>query len=127
MHEGPCGISSSGRSHSVLTTALQSGMILSNEPGFYQDGSFGVRIESLIVVRPRATRYQFQQKQYLGFETITLVPMQRQLIDVALLSDGELAWLNAFHAETREKVAPLVEGKAKEWLIRETEEIKRAV
>jgi Xaa-Pro aminopeptidase len=70
---------------------------------------------------------QFQQKQFLGFETITLVPIQRELIDVALLTNEELRWLNAFHAETRATVAPLLQGRAKDWIIRETEEIKRAV
>jgi Xaa-Pro aminopeptidase len=125
VHEGPCGISSSGRSHSALNTGLQSGMILSNEPGYYQDGQFGIRIESLVVVRPRATPYKFLDRTYLGFETITLVPIQRQLIQVELLTDAELAWLNAYHAKTRNKVQDRVQGRAKEWLLRETEPIVR--
>jgi Xaa-Pro aminopeptidase len=95
------------------------------EPGYYQDGQFGIRIESLIVVSPRATPYKFLDRQFLGFDTITLVPIQRQLIQVELLSDAELKWLNDYHAETREKVQGLVQGRAKEWLLRETEPIAR--
>lgn len=125
VHEGPCGISSTGRSHAILTTGLQDGMVLSNEPGYYEDGKFGIRIESLMVVRQRATKYRFQNRQFLGFETITLVPIQRTLIQVDMLSDEELQWLNEFHAETREKIAPRVQGRAKEWIMRETEPITR--
>jgi len=125
VHEGPCGISSTARSHTVLTTALQPGMVLSNEPGYYEDGRFGIRIESLIVVAQRQTAHRFQNKQFLGFDTITLVPIQRGLIELSLLSDAQLAWLNEYHRDCREKVAPLLQGKAKEWIMRETESIAR--
>lgn len=100
-------------------------MILSNEPGYYQDGEFGIRIESLIVVRPVDTPNRFLGRQYLGFETITMVPIQRKMIDVTLLSDEELQWLNQFHADCRAKLKDRLEGRARDWLMRETEPIQR--
>jgi len=127
VHEGPMGISSTARSFSVLTTPLQGGMVLSNEPGYYQEGEFGIRIESLVIVQPIETKHRpFQDKQFFTFDTITLVPIQRKLIDLELLSEVELQWLNEYHRTCREKVAPLLQGKAKEWLMRETEPITRA-
>ncbi len=126
VHEGPIGISSTGRSHSVLSTPLQAGMVLSNEPGYYETGSFGIRIESLVIVGPAQTQHRFQEKQFLSFETITLVPIQRTLIDLTLMSKQQVDWVNSYHTKCREKVAPLVEGKAREWLMRETEPIVRA-
>jgi Xaa-Pro aminopeptidase len=132
VHEGPCGISSTGRSHAVLSTALQAGMVLSNEPGYYEPaqegaGGFGIRIESLVAVVARDTPHRFQNKQFLGFDTITLVPLAaRNLIDLSLLSDEQVKWVNDYHALCREKLAPLLKDKAKEWLIRETEPIQRS-
>ncbi len=89
-------------------------MILSNEPGYYKEGGFGIRIENLVLVVP--VDVAGAEKQVLGFETLTFAPIERDLIDVSLLSDDEIAWLNAYHAKTRDLLAPQLEGEDKAWL-----------
>ena len=96
------------------------------EPGYYEDDEFGIRIESLVMVVPQQTALKFMGKAFFAFDTITLVPIQRSLISLPLLSDGLLQWLNEYHSRCREKVTPRLQGRAKEWLIRETEPIVRA-
>jgi Xaa-Pro aminopeptidase len=93
VHEGPQGIAQGSRGR----VPLQPGMVLSNEPGFYLEGSYGIRIESLMVVQPDAAH-----PNYLGFETLTLVPIDRRLILTHLLSAAERDWLNAYHARTQQ-------------------------
>jgi Xaa-Pro aminopeptidase len=133
VHEGPHGISSTARSFSVLTTPLESGMVVTNEPGYYHEASaavagvegsdkgFGIRIESVLVVKPVQTTHKFNGRQYLGFETITYCPIQKSLIDKSLMTEKEIKWLNQYHAECREKLTPLLSGYALEWLNRSTE------
>lgn len=106
VHEGPQGI---GTRAVFNETSLKEGMILSNEPGFYKDGSWGIRIENLVVVKKAETRNNFGNKGYLGFEHLTLCPYQINLIDQSLLYQDERDWINAYHDETYEKVAPLLE------------------
>ena len=96
------------------------------EPGYYQDGEFGIRIENLVVVCPEQTPHRFMNKAFMGFDTITLVPIQRSLMLLPLLSDSQLKWINDYHQRCREKVAPLLQGRAKEWIMRETEPILRS-
>ena len=94
---------------------LQPGMILSNEPGLYREGEYGIRLENLVLVTPPAP-IKGGTREMLGFETLTLVPFDRRLIDPALLTRDELAWLNAYHAEVRRKIAPLLKGADRSWL-----------
>ncbi|RWR98929.1 xaa-Pro aminopeptidase 1-like protein, partial [Dinothrombium tinctorium] len=101
VHEGPVGISLKYRSDDP---GLQSGMILSNEPGFYEDRQFGIRIESLVLVTKADTKYNFGNKDYLKFETITLVPLQTKLLDPSLLTEEEIEWLDSYHQTCREVV-----------------------
>lgn len=108
VHEGPQRISKLG------TTPLEPGMILSNEPGFYKQGEYGIRIENLIVVEERVI--PGGDRTIYGFETITWCPYERALIELKLLDDGEIAWINAYHAQVWSNLAPLVEGEAKIWL-----------
>jgi Xaa-Pro aminopeptidase len=108
VHEGPQRLSKLG------TTPLEPGMILSNEPGYYREGQFGIRIENLIIVEPRAI--QGGEREMFGFETITFCPYDRTLIDRSLLDAGEIAWINAYHAEVLAKIGPLVEGAVSQWL-----------
>ncbi len=108
VHEGPQRISKLG------TTPLEPGMILSNEPGYYNEGHYGIRIENLIVVEERAI--PGGDRTIYGFETITWCPYERALIDLALLDEGEIAWINAYHAQVWSNLAPQVEGEAKAWL-----------
>lgn len=84
--------------------------------GYYEDGHFGIRLENVMVVRKVATENAFGGKQYLGFEHLTLVPFQKALLELPLLSEAELRWLNEYHAECFRKLSPSLEGADLEWL-----------
>jgi len=127
VHEGPSSISSRG---SPDDPGLEAGQVLSNEPGYYEDKAFGIRIENLIVLRKAETKYNFNQRGFLRIETITLVPIQLKMIDINIMEDDEIEWLNEYHATCRRLVGAHLEktGKqhVKEWLWKETEPLKRA-
>ena len=110
VHEGPQSLS---RRSDV---ELSEGMILSNEPGYYRTGEFGIRIENLIVTGTAPAIEGADDRDMLAFETITYVPIDRRLIDVALLSNAELDWINAYHASTLARIGPLLDEKTREWL-----------
>jgi Xaa-Pro aminopeptidase len=112
VHEGPQSISRRGMQE------LLPGMILSNEPGYYRDGAFGIRIENLVAVHePQAI--EGGDKPMLGFDTLTLCPIDKRLILSDLLDPAEAEWLNAYHARVREELSPLLSGDpALEWLER---------
>jgi Xaa-Pro aminopeptidase len=115
VHEGPQRISR------ISDVALEPGMILSNEPGYYREGAFGIRIENLIVVTPAlALPGGDAHRQMLGFETLTWVPFDRRLIDPSLLSQAERDWIDGYHAEVLVRIGPRVEGTARDWLISAT-------
>lgn len=101
-------------------------MCISDEPGYYEDGNFGIRIENVIIVKEAKTTHQFGEKPYYGFEHATMVPMCKKLINVNLLNKDEVKWLNSYHKEVWEKTSPFLErnSKAWRWLERETKEIK---
>lgn len=117
VHEGPQSISFRYGN----MTPLQKGMIVSNEPGYYEDHTFGIRIENLIVVKEVNTPIRFGGIDYLGFEKITFVPIQAKLIDLSLLSAEEITWLNDYHSQVWEKVSPLLDGSALQWLQNNTQ------
>jgi Xaa-Pro aminopeptidase len=104
VHEGPQGLSRRSK------VPLEPGMIVSNEPGYYREGAFGIRIENLIHV-VEATGGADPQREMLGFETLTFVPIDRRLIVTDMLSPAERAWLNAYHAEVLARVAPLLQAE----------------
>jgi Xaa-Pro aminopeptidase len=106
VHEGPQGM---GIRPTVTGAPLEASMILSNEPGYYKDGSFGIRIENLELIVPAVTKYN--NGDFLTFETLTVAPLCRDLIDVALLNADEVAWVNRYHDRVRATLAPLVEAK----------------
>jgi Xaa-Pro aminopeptidase len=108
VHEGPARISKLG------TAALKPGMILSNEPGYYKPGAYGIRIENLVAVEPRQ-RPEGGERDLLGFRTLTLCPIDRRLVEPALLTPEERSWLDAYHARVREELMPLA-GEAAPWL-----------
>lgn len=109
VHEGPQRISRLG------TEELEPGMILSNEPGYYREDAYGIRLENLILVRP-AEEIEGGERKMLSFETLTLVPFDRRLIDPKQLLSWELAWLNDYHARIREKIEPLIASEDRPWL-----------
>lgn len=126
VHEGPMQIS---WRHAPDDPGLVEGMFVSNEPGYYENGKFGIRIEDVVEIVKANTPYNFNNRGYLTFDTITLVPKQQKLIKVEMLTDKEIEILNDYHRKCREFVGPLLEQQgqieAKEWLWRETEPIKK--
>lgn len=122
VHEGPIGI---GIRLNYTSSPLQIGNIVSNEPGFYKDGSFGIRIENMVVVKEVKTRHNFGGKKFLGFDTVTRVPFCRKLIDTSLLTPAEVEWVDAYHQKVRDETSPFFAGDAlsKAWLIRETNKL----
>lgn len=114
VHEGPAAFS-----RSAMTVPLVPGMILSNEPGFYLPGGYGIRIENLLLVREAAPRAD-QAKPFLEFETLTLAPYCRALIATGMLGVAERAWIDAYHARVREAVAPHCDAATRDWLLAET-------
>lgn len=110
VHEGPQSLS---RRSNI---PLEPGMILSNEPGYYREGAFGIRIENLIVTREAAPIEGGDARDMLDFETLTYVPFDRRLIDVTLLSQDERAWIDAYHSATLTKIGARLDGAAKDWL-----------
>lgn len=114
VHEGPQRISPVGSSQSGGDEPLQVGMILSNEPGYYKTGEYGIRIENLVVVVER--QIEGAEKEMLGFETLTFAPIERRLIDAEMLDSEELVWLNCYHAHVLARIGPNLSGADLDWL-----------
>lgn len=114
VHEGPQRIAKARGGQAGTEQELMAGMILSNEPGYYKTGEYGIRIENLVLVEKR--EIPGGEGEWLGFETLTLVPIDRTLVDTALLSPAETEWWNAYHARVREVLAPQLEGEDRVWL-----------
>jgi Xaa-Pro aminopeptidase len=110
VHEGPHRISKA-----VHAIPFEPGMIVSNEPGFYKTGAYGIRIENLQVVTPAAD-IPGGERPMLGFETLTLAPIDRRLIETSLLNAQEKAWMNAYHQRVREVIGPLLPTDVRPWL-----------
>jgi len=114
VHEGPQRISPVGSAQSGGDEPLQAGMIISNEPGYYKTGEYGIRIENLVLVVSR--EIEGAEKEMLGFETLTFAPIDRRLIDVQMLEPEELIWLNCYHAHVLAKIGPKLSGTDLAWL-----------
>jgi Xaa-Pro aminopeptidase len=108
VHEGSQRIAKTG------TATLAPGMILSNEPGYYSAGEFGIRTENLMVVESR--EMAGAEREMLGFETLTLAPIDLRLVDWKLLDSTEIRWLDAYHARVRKALSPLVDRATRRWL-----------
>ncbi|KAG5333331.1 XPP1 aminopeptidase, partial [Acromyrmex heyeri] len=126
VHEEPIGIS--WKPHPD-DPGLQPGMFLSNEPGYYEDGKFGVRLENVELVVPAKTPYNHKNRGFLTFETMTLVPIQTSLLDVSMLTDKEIEYLNNYHVKCLEVLKPLLQGpeniQALKWLEKQILPISR--
>jgi Xaa-Pro aminopeptidase len=109
VHEGPAGISPR------YTVPFEPGMVLSNEPGFYLEDQYGIRIENLIVVTESTAA-----PGYLEFETLTLAPIDRRLIAVDMLEPAERDWLNAYHARVAREIGPHLDASTRAWLDKAT-------
>lgn len=112
VHEGPMRIARTSE------IPLEPGMILSNEPGYYRPGSFGIRLENLIAVTPAEAE---EGREFLGFETLTLCPFDTRLLELALLSSDERAWLDAYHRRVEAALAPHLSESARAWLTQATQ------
>ena len=123
VHEGPQRISPVGSSQAGGDEPLQAGMIISNEPGYYKQDEYGIRIENLVLVIEKPVAGG--DKETLGFETLTYVPIDKRLIDAKMLSDRELQWLNDYHAEVLALIGPQLEGEDKAWLERQCAPLSR--
>lgn len=110
VHEGPQRVAAFAGGDEPL----QPGMILSNEPGYYKAGAFGIRIENLVLVETRDI--PGAEKEMLGFETLTFAPIDRELIDPVLLTPAEREWINGYHALVRQKIGPQLDAEARTWL-----------
>ena len=115
MHEGPQRLSYTS------DVPFLAGMILSNEPGYYREGQFGIRLENLIVVIPAAPLGD--NRDHYAFETLTFAPFDRRLVLADTLTQGERDWLNAYHAEVRDKLLPSLTADAAKWLVSATASI----
>jgi len=113
VHEGPQRIAKTS------LVALKPGMLISNEPGYYRNGAYGIRTENLVAVQPRGVPAG-GEREILGFETLTRAPVDRRLIVADLLEAEEIAWLNNFHARVRADLIDLVEGETAAWLVQAT-------
>jgi Xaa-Pro aminopeptidase len=118
VHEGPQVISPTASPDPH--TAMEPGMITSNEPGIYRPGHWGIRIENLVLTQVVDTT---EFGEFLGFETLTLCPIDTRCIDLSLMRGDEVAWLNDYHRSVRARLLPLVEGAARDWLEQRTREI----
>ncbi len=114
VHEGPQRISKPGGAFPGTETPLREGMILSNEPGYYKPGEYGIRIENLVLVVDAGLADS--EGKYLGFETLTMVPLDRTLVDPALLSEAEIGWWNDYHTAVYATLAPQLESDDLAWL-----------
>ena len=115
VHEGPQRIAKSG------TTPLVPGMIVSNEPGYYKAGAWGIRIENLLIVEKREIKGG--ERPMLGFETVSLAPIDLTLVEPGLMTADEITWLDAYHARVRKTVSPLVEPLVRRWLVTATRRV----
>ncbi|OOQ85766.1 putative Xaa-Pro aminopeptidase P [Penicillium brasilianum] len=124
VHEGPMGI---GTRVQYTEVPIAAGNVLSDEPGYYEDGKFGIRIENIIMAREVKTAHKFGDKQWLGFEHVTMTPIGRNLIEPSLLSDSELKWVNDYHTEVWDKTHHFFKEDelSRKWLERETQPISK--
>lgn len=113
VHEGPQRIARTG------TEKFLEGMILSNEPGYYKDGHYGIRLENLIVVTPAAQQEGGDIAMH-GFETLTLAPFDTRLLQAELLTRDELHWLDTYHARVLAEIGPMLDGETLAWLEKAT-------
>lgn len=114
VHEGPQRIATSAGGQAGTEEPLAAGMFISNEPGYYKAGEFGIRIENLILVEPR--EIEGAEGEYLGFETLTFAPIERALVDTEIMTRDELRWWDDYHAKVLEIVGPQLDGEARYWL-----------
>lgn len=98
-------------------------MTVTDEPGYYEDGNFGIRLENVLIVKEADTKFNFGEKGYLSFEHITWAPYQKKLINLSLLTPEEIDWVNTYHSNCREILASYLDDSETAWLKKATEPI----
>ncbi|XP_076804683.1 xaa-Pro aminopeptidase 1-like [Clavelina lepadiformis] len=128
VHEGPVGCYIGNSSRVVPFAAevdLKPGMVITDEPGYYEDGKFGIRIENALLCKKAETQHNFDGKEFYTFESLALIPIQQKMIDRSLLTEDEISWLNAYHHRCREVVGNMLKQRGYEatfeWLMKETQ------
>ena len=114
VHEGPQRIT---KAPNLVT--LKPGMIISNEPGYYKTNAYGIRIENLVLVK-KSIQVNKSERKFLEFETLTLAPIDRNLINVSIMTNDEISWVNSYHQRVKRKLSSLVDKKNQEWMQRAT-------
>jgi Xaa-Pro aminopeptidase len=122
VHEEGGALGSNTAPNSGAMRPFKPGMVVSNEPGYYKEGAFGIRIENLVLVRDAGV---IEKKPALSFETLTLVPMDRRLIKLELMNDDEITWLNDYHARVARELSPFLDGLEVAWLQEATKPLKK--
>lgn len=117
VHEGPQRIATPNHPGGASLEPLRAGMMLSNEPGYYKAGEYGIRIENLLLTVPVTVAGGDPDRQMLGFETLTFAPIERSLIDPSLLTPAERAWTDAYHADVLATIGPVLAGEDHAWLV----------
>ncbi|KAK3097125.1 hypothetical protein FSP39_006609 [Pinctada imbricata] len=127
VHEGP-GRISLHHSRFIWDIPLDEHQTYSDEPGYYEDGKFGIRLENIVMIKKVDTKYKYQNSTMLGFETITLVPYEPNLINYDILSDRQINWINDYHKKTLDRIGPLVKNDATaySWLVKRCAMINRS-
>ncbi|KAI3978771.1 hypothetical protein MKX01_015946 [Papaver californicum] len=120
VHEGPHLISFRPQARNV---PLQASMTVTDEPGYYEDGNFGIRLENVLIVNDADTKFNFGDKGYLSFEHITWAPYQIKMMDTSMLVPDEIEWVNTYHSKCREILAPFLDESEMTWLKNATEPI----
>ena len=116
MHEGPQRIAAPNYPGGASLEPLRAGMMLSNEPGYYKAGEYGIRIENLVLIEPREVPGGDPDRDMLGFETLTWAPIERTLIEAGLLTADERDWLDRYHARVLARLAPELDADERVWL-----------
>lgn len=120
VHEGPQGVANAARNAYQAGNGLVAGMTITDEPGYYRDGAFGIRIENVLLTVQARTPHNFGDKGYCAFQPLTVVPITTKLVDVSALTAEERKWLNDYNAWCRATLAPIVKSYVLEYLLRET-------
>ena len=116
VHEGPQRVAQPDHPSGMSLEPLRAGMMLSNEPGYYKAGEYGIRIENLVLVVARAVPGGDPDRAMLALETLTWAPIERTLIDAALLTPAERTWLDKYHAQVLATLGPVLDAPTQEWL-----------
>ncbi|KAF5182460.1 Aminopeptidase p1 [Thalictrum thalictroides] len=121
VHEGPHMISFKPQARNV---PLQVSMTVTDEPGYYEDGNFGIRLENVLIVKEGDTKFNFGDKGYMSFEHITWAPYQKKLMDLSVMASDEIEWVNTYHSKCKELLAPYLDESEIAWLEKATEPIR---